>query len=403
MRRRPRLACPVVALTCSLALAGAVRCGGDGTRLPFEGGDATRLPRAGGDGNSLLPLVLSTWPWTAAAEAGAAALAASTAAGASPREARLDAVVAAATSCERSHCGGPGHGAPGTVGPGGSPDERGGTSLDAVVMDGPSAAAGAVGCLTASPSAAATARAVLERTAHTLLVGPGADAFAAAAGLPAHANLSTPASVAAWAAWRARGCQPNFWRALPGLRPDPRAACGPYVGGVEGGASFQQHEPPARISAASHDTLAVVVVDAGGASAAGASSNGAAHKIPGRVGDAAVPGGGAYASAAGGCGATGDGDAHLRFLPCAHALALVEGGAGPAAAAEAVVARMAAAVPGYTGALVVADGGGRVGAAAAGWGAPGFAYALVRGEGRAQVVGVPNLRRRDGGGGVKSE
>jgi isoaspartyl peptidase/L-asparaginase-like protein (Ntn-hydrolase superfamily) len=40
-------------------------------------------------------------------------------------------------------------------------------------------------------------------------------------------------------------------------------------------------------------------------------------QVPGRVGDAAVPGGGAYAdSAVGGCGSTGDGDIHLRFLPC---------------------------------------------------------------------------------------
>lgn len=40
-------------------------------------------------------------------------------------------------------------------------------------------------------------------------------------------------------------------------------------------------------------------------------------QVPGRVGDAAVPGAGAYAdSTVGGCGATGDGDMHLRFLPC---------------------------------------------------------------------------------------
>ena len=35
------------------------------------------------------------------------------------------------------------------------------------------------------------------------------------------------------------------------------------------------------------------------------------------MGDACVPGGGAYAdSAVGGCASTGDGDLHLRFLPC---------------------------------------------------------------------------------------
>jgi isoaspartyl peptidase/L-asparaginase-like protein (Ntn-hydrolase superfamily) len=50
----------------------------------------------------------------------------------------------------------------------------------------------------------------------------------------------------------------------------------------------------------------MVAVDARGSVAAGSSSNGAIHKVPGRVGDAAVPGGGAYAdSEVGGCGATG--------------------------------------------------------------------------------------------------
>lgn len=40
-------------------------------------------------------------------------------------------------------------------------------------------------------------------------------------------------------------------------------------------------------------------------------------QIPGRVGDASIAGGGAYAeSGVGGCASTGDGDLHLRFLPC---------------------------------------------------------------------------------------
>lgn len=43
----------------------------------------------------------------------------------------------------------------------------------------------------------------------------------------------------------------------------------------------------------------------------------AKRQVPGRVGDAAVAGGAAYAdNEAGGCGSTGNGDAHLRFLPC---------------------------------------------------------------------------------------
>lgn len=45
-------------------------------------------------------------------------------------------------------------------------------------------------------------------------------------------------------------------------------------------------------------------------------------QVPGRVGDACVAGGGAYAeTGVGGCGSTGDGDIHLRFLPCFQASA----------------------------------------------------------------------------------
>lgn len=39
-------------------------------------------------------------------------------------------------------------------------------------------------------------------------------------------------------------------------------------------------------------------------------------QVPGRVGDAAIPGGGAYAAPWGACGSTGDGDLHIRFQPC---------------------------------------------------------------------------------------
>lgn len=43
-------------------------------------------------------------------------------------------------------------------------------------------------------------------------------------------------------------------------------------------------------------------------------------QVPGRVGDASIPGGGAYAeSGVGGCASTGNGDLHIRFLPCHQA------------------------------------------------------------------------------------
>lgn len=78
-------------------------------------------------------------------------------------------------------------------------------------------------------------------------------------------------------------------------------------GGSSGAAETGQHEAGWPSATGSHDTIALVAITAGGSVAAGASSNGAIHKVPGRVGDAAVPGGGAYAdSQVGGCGSTGE-------------------------------------------------------------------------------------------------
>lgn len=72
-------------------------------------------------------------------------------------------------------------------------------------------------------------------------------------------------------------------------------------------------------------------------------SNRACQQVPGRVGDGSVPGGGAYAdSEVGACGATGDGDVHLRFLPCYQ----VGGGrAGPAQPTGALFALRQRGVP----------------------------------------------------------
>jgi N4-(beta-N-acetylglucosaminyl)-L-asparaginase len=58
------------------------------------------------------------------------------------------------------------------------------------------------------------------------------------------------------------------------------------------------------------------VIGQRGRIAAGTSTNGASHKIPGRVGDGPIVGAAAYADDdVGACGATGDGDVMMRFLP----------------------------------------------------------------------------------------
>lgn len=179
-----------------------------------------------------------------------------------------------------------------------------------------------------------TARLVLHTTRHTLLTGLQATQFAMDMGMEL-SDLSTKASAALHAQWKANDCQPNFRRHVC---PSPTQHCGPYHLPDSGetcspddtpearklsqntpqtSLHHQSDEAPAYPSQTAHDTIALVAIAASGSIAAGASTNGAIHKIPGRLGDGAVAGGGAYAdSLVGACGATGDGDVHLRFLPC---------------------------------------------------------------------------------------
>jgi N4-(beta-N-acetylglucosaminyl)-L-asparaginase len=95
-----------------------------------------------------------------------------------------------------------------------------------------------------------------------------------------------------------KDCQPNFRR---NVRPDAAKSCGPYKPARGLGASAAAAAPPERevcelpgmrcveaarrrrwVSEGNHDTIAMVAVDADGNVAAGASSNGANHKVGGR-------------------------------------------------------------------------------------------------------------------------
>mmetsp|Transcript_1800 Transcript_1800/g.6433 ORF Transcript_1800/g.6433 Transcript_1800/m.6433 type:complete len:227 (+) Transcript_1800:105-785(+) len=90
--------------------------------------------------------------------------------------AALDAVEQGCALCEVLQCDG-------TVGYGGSPDERGETTLDALIMDGESMEVGAVGGLRRVKGAIAAARLVMERSQHTMLVGDHATEFAVEMGM----------------------------------------------------------------------------------------------------------------------------------------------------------------------------------------------------------------------------
>ena len=177
--------------------------------------------------------------------------------------------------------------------------------LDAAVMSGTDRSAGAVAGLTRTRHPIAAARAVMEQSPHVMLIGDGADTFAASVGL--------------------EQVEPSFffterrWQGLlTALRtqnlPVPRRPEGiqepPQIS--EPGGGLAQVAPP--LDEKKFGTVGAVALDQSGNLAAGTSTGGMTAKQWGRVGDVPVIGAGTYASNADGCAvsATGDGEYYIR-------------------------------------------------------------------------------------------
>ncbi|KAM5341542.1 hypothetical protein ACJ41O_014573 [Fusarium nematophilum] len=291
-----------------------------------------------------LPMVINTWggPFTAATDASFLALHRD---GASA----LDAVEVGCLTCERDQCDG-------SVGYGGSPDENCETTLDAMIMDGGTMKSGAVAALRRVRDAISVARHVLEHTTHSLLAGDQATDFATQNGFKAE-NLTTAASAEKCLAWKTSNCQPNY---RLNVSPNASSSCGPY--------SPRSVDEDTTATQASHDTLSLIALHSDGSMAAGTTTNGASHKIPGRVGDGPIVGSGSYVDGeVGGCGATGDGDVMMRFLPCYQAVENLRRGMSPTEAAEDAVMRMLRRYPDISSGIVVLNTKGEHGAAGSGW------------------------------------
>ncbi|GLK47453.1 isoaspartyl peptidase/L-asparaginase [Brevundimonas intermedia] len=200
--------------------------------------------------------------------------------------------------------------------------------LDAAVMNGVDLTAGAVAGLTTTRHPVAAARAVMEQSPHVMLIGPGADAFAAQAGLEqvdpsfffterrwqglikalTEAGLPLPARPAGVAA--------------PGAQAAPHAAVAPPLNEKKFG------------------TVGAVALDSQGRLAAATSTGGMTAKRWGRVGDVPIIGAGTYASNADGCAvsATGSGEYFIRSTVARDICRRTADGATVQAAAEAEIA-----------------------------------------------------------------
>ncbi|KAF1324006.1 Asparagine amidase, partial [Globisporangium splendens] len=299
----------------------------------------------------------------------------------------LDAITVGCNRCEVEQCDF-------TVGYGGSPDTHGETTLDAMILDGTTMDMGAVAQLRRIKPAIQVARAVLHHTSHSILAGDGALEFAKMMGFQEE-SLETPYSRKLHTEWKQQNCQPNYFR---NVVPAQNSSCPPFKPAVWENAESatsahdeEQQRIQALVTEQNHDTIGMVVLDSKGDMAgmlnkrwhecygpdspcvlcivaAGTSSNGANHKIAGRVGDAAVPGAGAYVdSAIGGAAATGDGDVMMRFLPSFHAVQEMAKGVHPRVACERALSRIAAKFPHFKGGMVCLNRMGEYGGAGHGW------------------------------------
>ncbi|EJW71506.1 hypothetical protein WUBG_17584 [Wuchereria bancrofti] len=108
----------------------------------------------------------------------------------------------------------------------------------------------------------------------------------------------------------------------------------------------------------------MIVVDFENNISAGTSTNGANHKIPGRIGDSPIPGAGAYAdNDIGGAVSTGDGDIMMRFVSSFQTVHYMREGKMPAEAAEITIRAISRKYPNFRGAIVAVDKKGNFGAA----------------------------------------
>lgn len=234
-----------------------------------------------------------------------------------------------------------------SVGRGGFLNVNGDLELDGAVMDGSTLKMGAVAGIRGYEHPVSVARAVMERTRHSIIVGTGAEQFARAQGFEEvpREYMVTPEAQRIWEEQTGRG----------------------------------------------HDTIGQVTLDQRGDMAVAMSTSGASMKLPGRVGDTPIIGSGFYVeSGVGGAACTGMGEDIMRTCMSFRAVDLMRAGMHPQKAAETVVltAHQTLIRCGLTPdcmAIVCMNGQGESGGAA---NHKGFAYAVASEGEAAKVVEV---------------
>jgi L-asparaginase / beta-aspartyl-peptidase len=153
--------------------------------------------------------------------------------------------------------------------------------MDAMIMDGRGNCGGVI-CIKEVQHPISVARKVMEDTPHVLLSGEGAVQFARKCGFAHYDPGSEQAKATAIAGGKRLLCDLKYYA-------EERSRDGFY------------------------STVGVVALDSDGELAAGISTGGIREKMPGRVGDSAIPGAGAFCDVKSGAVATGEGEGILKI------------------------------------------------------------------------------------------
>ncbi len=287
--------------------------------------------------------------------------------------------------------------------------------LDALLMSGADLRAGGVACVEHLRHPIQAARLVLEHSPHVYFVGPGAEAFAAAQGMPLIDNAELVlqrerARLATFQQAEAAGLPDTTFAGAPSDVQFSRAPGAPVQGasqlaaGVETAGSARsagepakqarrqdpgqhssqtpaqapmQDQTPTQIAVDdaiqhglptelqfddptlhSHDTVGAVALDASGNLAAGTSTGGTLSKAPGRVGDSSLIGCGCYAdNTAAAVSLTGWGEPMMKLVLGKWATDRVAAGSSPKEAAADAIAYLFRRLGGHGGMILLGPDG----------------------------------------------
>ena len=193
-----------------------------------------------------------------------------------------------------------------SVGLSGKPNAAGVVQLDACIMNGLGHQAGSVAGVEGVVHPISAARLVMEKNPHGIRVGAGAHWFAEQNGLEVRDGQADKAN---YREWLTRQKRPT-----PGKGDKPE----------------------------NHDTIAQIILDADGNIAGGCSTSGWSGKVPGRVGDSPIIGGGVYVdNEVGAAGATGLGENVMRYCASYQVVENMRHGMSPTEACAEAIRRIA--------------------------------------------------------------